>query len=67
MKRFFLSALLALCLTGFGVQGAEVPRKGTDANLFGHVVDRATHEHIPYATVSVVGAPLGTTSGGAGP
>ena len=66
MKRFFLSALLALCLTGFGVQGAEVPRKGTDANLFGHVVDRATHEHIPYATVSVVGTPLGTTTDASG-
>ena len=39
MKRSILSALFALCLTFFGVQGAEVPRKGTDANLFGHVVD----------------------------
>ena len=66
MKRSILSALFALCLTFFGVQGAEAPRKGTDANLFGHVVDRATHEHIPYATVSVVGTPLGTTTDASG-
>ena len=66
MKRFILSALLALCLTPFGVRSADVPRKGTDANLFGHVVDRATHEHIPYATVSVVGTPIGTTTDASG-
>ena len=49
MKRHILSVLLVVCLTVSGVLGAEAPRKGTDANLYGHVVDRETHEHIPYA------------------
>ena len=66
MKRILLSALFAWGLTLLGAAGAEAPRKGTDANLFGHVVDRATHEHIPYATVSVVGTPLGTTTDASG-
>ena len=47
MKRHILSGLLAVCLTVSGVMGADAPLKGTDANLFGHVVDRETHEHIP--------------------
>ena len=33
--------------------GVEAPKKSTDANIFGHVVDRDTHEHIPYATIAV--------------
>lgn len=66
MKRILLSALFAWGLTLLGAAGAEAPRKETDANLFGHVVDRATHEHIPYATVSVVGTPLGTTTDASG-
>ncbi len=39
MKRHILSVLLVVCLTVSGVLGAEAPRKGTDANLYGHVVD----------------------------
>ncbi len=66
MKRSFLSALLALCLTPFSIQSAEVPRKATDANLFGHVVDRTTHEHIAYATISVVGTTFGTVTDASG-
>ena len=46
MKQYVLSALV-VCLHIAGVLGAEAPRKSTDANLFGHVVDRETHEHIP--------------------
>ena len=38
---------------------AEALRKGTDANLYGHVVDRETHEHIAYASVAVVGTAFG--------
>lgn len=32
----------------------------TDANLFGHVVNKTTNEHIPYITVSIKGTTLGT-------
>ena len=64
MKQYVLSALfLCLYLT---VSGADVPRKSTDANLFGHVVDRETHEHIPYASVAVVGTAFGTTTDASG-
>ncbi|WP_302375111.1 TonB-dependent receptor [Alistipes timonensis] len=64
MKRSVLSALF-LCLYLI-VSGADAPRKGTDANLYGHVVDRETHEHIPYASIAVVGTAFGTTTDASG-
>ena len=66
MKRHILSVLLVVCLTVSGVLGAEAPRKGTDANLYGHVVDCETHEHIPYASIAVVGTAFGTTTDASG-
>ncbi len=64
MKQSVLSALF-LCLYLI-VSGADAPRKGTDANLYGHVVDRETHEHIPYASIAVVGTAFGTTTDASG-
>lgn len=40
--------------------------QNTDANLFGHVVDGRTREHIPYATVAVDGTTFGTTTDASG-
>lgn len=57
---------LFMCLP-LGVLCSEAPRKKTtDANLYGHVVDRATHEHIPYAAIAVKGSALGTTTDASG-
>ena len=50
-----------MCLYA-GASAAETPKKSTDANLFGHVVDRETHEHLPYATVAVTGTAFGATT-----
>ena len=45
MKKYILLALfMCRCVL---VLGVEAPKKSTDANIFGHVVDRDTHEHIP--------------------
>ena len=64
MKRYILLAL-SVCQSLVAL-AAEAPRKSTDANLFGHVVDRETHEHIPYASVAVVGTAFGTTTDASG-
>ena len=48
------------------VLGVEAPKKSTDANIFGHVVDRDTHEHIPYATIAVTGTAFGATTDASG-
>ena len=31
--------------------GVEVPPNGTDANLYGHVIDKQNGEHLPYIAI----------------
>ena len=40
--------------------------KGSDANIFGHIIDAKTGEHIPYATVAVMGTTMGCAADGTG-
>ena len=40
--------------------------KGSDANIFGHIIDATTGEHIPYATVAVMGTTIGCAADGTG-
>lgn len=61
MKQFLLS-LLALVLACSSV----VAQQPTDAHIFGDVVDARTKEHIPYATVVLVGTTIGTTTDATG-
>ena len=42
--------------------GAEGTPKATDANVYGHVVDRKSGEHIAYATIHIKGTTIGTTT-----
>lgn len=64
MKKYLLTALL-LCTLG-GVWADDAPKRPSDANLYGHVVDKNTHEHLPYAVVTVVGTTIGTTTDATG-
>lgn len=42
--------------------GTEGTPKATDANVYGHVVDRKGGEHIAYATIHIKGTTIGTTT-----
>lgn len=64
MKIFIFTALFT-CLS-LGVQADSAPQKFTDTNLYGHVVAIGTHEHIAYATLSVKGTTIGTTTNASG-
>ncbi|MDE6045745.1 MAG: TonB-dependent receptor [Alistipes sp.] len=67
MKNHLLTLLLAAAaLLPLRAAAWEAPGKHTDANLVGHVVDRETHEHLPYATVAVQGTAYGTTTDASG-
>lgn len=66
MKNKILQALLMVCLYPTGVWGVEAPKKTTDAHVYGHVVDKTTLEHIPYATIAVQGTAYGTTTDASG-
>lgn len=41
-------------------------RKGTDANIYGHIVSPDRQEHIPFVTISVKGTTIGTTADATG-
>lgn len=65
MKRIFLLAGILLCLHT-ALQADETAPRKSDANLYGHVVDLLTGEHLPYATVGLEGTTLGTTTDATG-
>ena len=41
---------------------SEDAGKATDANVYGHVKDRKSGEHMPYATIQIKGTTIGTTT-----
>ena len=46
---------------------SETPhKKATDANIFGHIIDATTGEHIPYATVAIMNTTFGCAADATG-
>ena len=41
-------------------------RKNSDSNIFGHVLDKNSGEHIPYATVAIKGTTIGCAANSSG-
>ena len=70
MKRHILTLLLLIFPI---VAIATMPHttsvnqaKPTDANLYGHIIDLGTGEHIPYATVAIKGTTIGCAADATG-
>lgn len=61
MKKIYM-LLLSLFTLFASVQADDIVLKGTDANIFGHVLDKNTREHLPYVTIQLKGTTLGTTT-----
>lgn len=61
MKRnlWILVILLSCSIAGFAQQK-------TDANIFGHVINKNTKEHIPYINISIKGTTIGTATDATG-
>ena len=69
MKRFlFCVAIVLLSATSLLAEptSPEAQRRLSDANVFGHILDAATGEHIPYVTISVKGTTIGTVADATG-
>ncbi len=66
MKNLFLALLCVGTVLACRASDAGASPEHTDANLVGHVVDRQTREHVPYATVAVQGTTYGTTTDASG-
>ncbi|WP_101689261.1 TonB-dependent receptor [Dysgonomonas massiliensis] len=65
MNKYILLLLLLLGVTIHAVAN-NTPVQVTDANLFGHVIDAKTKEHLPYVTVVIEGTTIGTTTDATG-
>lgn len=52
---YILTAILLLSANALTAQNS-------DANIFGHVLDKTTKEHLPYVTVQLKGTTIGTTT-----
>ena len=68
MKRkivLFIMALLC-ALPMFSETGESMDKKQTDANVYGHVIELKTGEHLAYVIVSVKGTTLSTTTDATG-
>lgn len=67
MKRFLLAALVvAISYCGSITSATAQTRYASDANIYGHVIDATTGEHIPYVTISVKGTTFGTVADASG-
>lgn len=66
IKITFLYIFILLLLT-IHVKGSKLKQPhGTDANVFGHVVDEETGEHIPFINIIIEGTRLGTLTDASG-
>ena len=45
---------------------AEEPRRYSDANIHGHIIDAKTGEHIPFVTIYIKGTTIGTVADASG-
>ena len=61
MKKLIIIALLALTFNN-NITGKNISPDQTDANIFGHVLDKVTKEHLPYVTIKLQGTTIGITT-----
>lgn len=67
MKHIFIRALLSLAAAACALtQHTYAQKNPSDANIYGHVIDKATGEHLPYVTVLLAGTTVGTTTDASG-
>ena len=76
MKQLLTLIILTMPLLAFAIEdkpispNVEIIRhkvsKNTDSNIFGHILDAETEEHIPYATISIKGTTIGCAANSSG-
>ena len=54
--------LAALCVVLSAMANDVVGTKNTDAHIYGHVIDKATGEHLPYVFIMLKGTTIGVST-----
>jgi len=60
MKTVYIYIIISLISFSLLKAESEQPRLSTDANVFGHIIDAETGEHIPFINILVEGTRIGT-------
>ena len=66
MKKTIISIIILLTGLPSLFGAVEQPRPATDANVFGHVIDAETGEHVPFINILVEGTRIGTITDASG-
>lgn len=70
MKRLLVTLWVLVFAATISTAEANTPvipqPRPTDSHLFGHVVDKATHDHLPFVSVVVVGTNIGVITDATG-
>ncbi len=66
MKRYIHSLLISAMLIMGSLHAQQQPRPNTDANIFGHVLDAETGEHLPFVNLLIKGTRIGTMTDASG-
>lgn len=65
-KTKFALLVLYVMLLPFLAQANVIQQARTDANIYGHVIDKQNGEHLPYISIFVKGTMIGTTTDASG-
>ncbi len=65
MKKY-IHYILGMLFISINIHAATIIPSNTDANIFGHVIDINSKEHLPYITVSLKGTTIGTSTDATG-
>ena len=66
MNKFFIFILRLSCALTVAQATGEDRLNDSDANVFGHVLDKKTGEHLPFINVLLKGTTIGTTTDNSG-
>ena len=66
MNKFFIFILCLCCALTVAQATGEDRLNDSDANVFGHVLDKKTGEHLPFINVLLKGTTIGTTTDNSG-
>ena len=66
MKKIILAALAVAAFCCGTLSATAQNRHTSDANIYGHIIDSKTKEHIPYVTISIKGTTYGTVADASG-
>ena len=58
--------LMTLCVALSAMANDELGVKGSDAHIYGHVIDKKTGEHLPYVFILLKGTTIGVSTENSG-